>query len=396
MKIFYKFFFLFLFTLSLSFSNEPIGLYLTLESDPLTSMTVRWLANKNDFNDQLSYKKIDSNEWQIAETQKISMPDREPFILYYCHLLNLSPNCCYEFKINSSEKKYSFKTFPQELDKLSFIVGGDMYHDDIDTFSQMNKNASQLNPDFILLGGDLAYSAPKFGLFSENVKKWIDWLKVCKKTFILPNGKIIPLILAIGNHEVTGRYNKSPNEAKYFYTFFRSPNKSGYYNLQFSNYLSLYILDSGHTNSIHGIQTQWLKNTLELTKEESQKFAIYHVPAFPSIRNFNQEISKNIRKYWVPLFEKYGFKAAFEHHDHAYKRTYPLINYKIDPNGVLYLGDGAWGVEKPRISKYKNNPFLAKTASKQHFIFITLTKEYQKFEAIDNNKEIFDIFLRLN
>jgi hypothetical protein len=56
------------------------------------------------------------------------------------------------------------------------------------------------------------------------------------------------------------------------------------------------------------------------------------------------KINHLIREHWCPLFDEYGVQLAFEHHDHAYKRTYPIRKGTVDPRGVVYLGDGAWGV----------------------------------------------------
>lgn len=73
-------------------------------------------------------------------------------------------------------------------------------------------------------------------------------------------------------------------------------------------------------------------------------FPVYHVPAFPSVRSFSNQTSAAIRRNWVPLFERFGIKVAFEHHDHAYKRTVPIREEAIDPErGIVYFGDGAWG-----------------------------------------------------
>ena len=107
-------------------------------------------------------------------------------------------------------------------------------------------------------------------------------------------------------------------------------------------------MDSGHTHPINGAQTEWLAGVLEARQLVPHKFALYHVPAYPSSRPFNYGISKQIRKNWVPLFDKYKLTAAFENHDHDYKRTHPLLEGKTAPKGVIYLGDGAWGVETPR------------------------------------------------
>lgn len=93
----------------------------------------------------------------------------------------------------------------------------------------------------------------------------------------------------------------------------------------------------------------------------------------------------------MPLFESYGLNVAFEHHCHTYKRTYPIYQGKKDPKGVLYLGDGAWGVLETRIPKTpKQAWYLAKSASINHFILVTLQGTNRHFTAIDPNGRIID------
>ena len=91
-------------------------------------------------------------------------------------------------------------------------------------------------------------------------------------------------------------------------------------------------------------------------------------------------------------FEQFGVTAVFEHHDHAYKRTWPIKNNKIDfDSGVLYLGDGAWGVAIPRTPKLPDTTwYLAKTASSRHVIFVTLQGKERHFMAIDDEGNIID------
>jgi hypothetical protein len=104
-----------------------------------------------------------------------------------------------------------------------------------------------------------------------------------------------------------------------------------------------------------------------------------------------------VRHFWVPLFDKYGLTAAFENHDHAYKRTFPLRSGKIDPQGVLFFGDGAWGVEEPRERSAKDKRwYLANSASRSHFIMVTIKGSEKHFAAIDPNGVIFDEFLSGN
>ena len=46
----------------------------------------------------------------------------------------------------------------------------------------------------------------------------------------------------------------------------------------------------------------------------------------------------------MPLFEKYRVPVVLEHHDHTFKRSKLLLDGHANDNGVLYLGDGSWGM----------------------------------------------------
>jgi hypothetical protein len=163
--------------------------------------------------------------------------------------------------------------------------------------------------------------------------------------------------------------------------------------LDFNSYLTLFLLDSGHANPIGGQQTKWLSHALEERQHILHRFAIYHVPAYPSVRSFKTKQSIDIRNFWIPLFEKKGIQVAFEHHDHAYKRTHPLLKNCINAQGIVYLGDGGWGVETPRILRIK--PFyLAKFASIRHFISVTLTPSQQTFKCIDDEGRVIDEYTK--
>jgi hypothetical protein len=55
------------------------------------------------------------------------------------------------------------------------------------------------------------------------------------------------------------------------------------------------------------------------------------------------------------------------------------------------LGDGAWGVEKPRHPKMRRKrPIIAKFSASRHFIAVTLSPNLQRFMAIDDKGQIID------
>jgi hypothetical protein len=149
------------------------------------------------------------------------------------------------------------------------------------------------------------------------------------------------------------------------------------------------LLDSEHANSIVGSQTDWLKDELKKRQTQLYRFAIYHVPAYPSVRSYFNRYSSLIRRYWVPLFEEGHIQYAFEHHDHSYKRTYPLLRNRRHPRGIVYFGDGAWGIEKPR-QAFLKRPYLASSMPIQHILLVTLKPQQTSVEMISHNGKILD------
>ncbi|HUE13484.1 MAG TPA: metallophosphoesterase, partial [Planctomycetaceae bacterium] len=161
------------------------------------------------------------------------------------------------------------------------------------------------------------------------------------------------------------------HEAPFFYSVFDGLfADSGFATLDFGDYMSLVFLDTNHTTPIEGAQTDWLARTLKDREDRGTVFVFNHVAAYPSFRIFKDEPGESgtgteNRRHWSPLFERYNVDAVFEHHDHTYKRTHPLLDGRINPGGVLYLGDGSWGkLRRPATPEAR--PYLAVTDEAYH------------------------------
>jgi acid phosphatase type 7 len=374
---------------------DPRVVYLSWLQDPDTTMAVQWITEGDqDPHDDLFYQEVmDPNEhnrgWQIETGKHYPLPGEGRYLLHRVELIHLKPHAAYWFKIGINGKQYKFRTMPAVLDApIRFVVGGDMYQGDIRNVIDTNRMAAKYNPDFALAGGDLAYAVTNTNFKAEGVARWITWLEAWKQSMITNDGRMIPLLAAIGNHDVEGRFGQTPAQAPIFYLLFRGAGQAGYEVVDFGSYLSLFILDTGHTTSIPS-QALWLANELGRREAVTHKMAMYHVPAYPSRRDFHNSYSAAIRKYWVPLFEKFHLDVAFEHHDHDYKRTHPLLKGHVDAMGVIYMGDGAWGVAKPRKPR-KSLYYLARSAPVRHFIGVTLQNESRRMQAISSKGELID------
>ena len=150
------------------------------------------------------------------------------------------------------------------------------------------------------------------------------------------------------------------------------------------------MLDTDHVSNMTGDQLDWLENNLAEDQGLLNKFAVYHVPMYPSIRDYNEEPqSETGRSKWAPLFEKYQLDIAFEHHDHALKRTHLLAKNRVAPQGVLYLGDGCWGKDARELGN-GNRWYLAYAESIQHFWYGEISNGHIVMKAYDEKGFVHD------
>lgn len=384
--------FVFLFHTCTWAQEEPFSIYLTWTHSPQSSMSIQWISEKDKQDDLIEFQKEGEGIWYEGNGQHMFMPSQQPYLIHYVELTGLTPATNYHFRIGSEGQTYKFRTMPADTClPIRFVVGGDMYNGTLEMMEKTNRAAAAVDPFFVVIGGDIAYSNSGAASNPENPQKWLDWLKVWKNTMVSPEGYLIPIVPAIGNHEVRGGSNGTPNEAEFFYALFPMPGLEGYNVLDFDGYMSFIILDTGHTNPIKGAQTEWLKQVLAQRRQIPHKFAVYHVPAYPSYRNYNAPISRAIRQNWVPLFEQYGLNVAFENNDHAYKRTHPILRGRPQARGVLYLGDGAWSVANVRKPKTpKQAWYIAKSSQTQYFMLVTLEGMQRRFQAFTPNGVLFD------
>ncbi len=376
-------------------TTEPSAIWLTWAGDPCTTMVIAWLTdNDTHIADDLAYHASDApnTSWTVMNATTHPMPGNA-YIIHTARLSNLTPDTDYTFRLKEAGKFHRFRTMPMHLDRpVKMVDEGDL-ENDMHLLLPLCEQVGRADPDFIVLGGDIAYASGH----PENAKRWVDLLTLFTQKFVSPDGRLIPIVPVIGNHEVAnGGYDRTNDDAPFFYSLFAYPGDRGYGVLDFGDYLSLITLDSGHTHPVEGEQSAWLERTLASRQDIPNLAVSYHVPAWPSARPFNLSISEQIRSSWVPLFESFHVDACYEHHDHAYKRTYPIRNGKADPHGVLYFGDGGCSEPKGRIPKPPGSMltggrwYLAESGSVNHFHLLTIVGNTRLHQAIDMNGQLFD------
>lgn len=373
----------------------PYAVYLTWQKDPTTTMTIQWISEKGTMTSLIEYKEEGAVDWKSDQGSARDLPQKVPYKMHVVELQNLQPNTKYCFRFHSKGKIRRFCTMPKTLEKpITFVVGGDTSHGGVEVFKETNRLAAKTDPSFAILGGDLAYACEHEADRKEDSKEWLHWIRAYSDTMVTQKGYLIPLLVCIGNHDVSGSFGQKPENARFFYCLFVMPGLPGYNTLRFSNYLSLYLLDSNHTNPIKGAQSKWLACELAKDQQMQNRFAVYHVPAYPSRRSLTSEPTATIRKYWVPIFEEYNLHAAFENHDHNYKRTYPLREGKMHPKGVVYIGDGSWGAKPQPCAKNPHKAFIASFHSVRQFLKVELSEKQRTFTAIDSKGKVIDQYVQ--
>lgn len=381
---------------------EPPAVYLTWQRDPTTTMTVHW-HNYDPSHNTLRYRQSDSLDWGVVEGTSQPFPHTERLV-HTAEIFGLSPDRTYELQVDGYGETFKFRTLPATLEDrtLKFVESGDV--DVTAAADDMARAVSAKDPSFVVVGGDHAYENSQASLYW----KWLRYLEMFTTRVRGSDGRLIPVVAAVGNHEVLYNYATSHPDfddspswrdryASYYSRSFAFPGPvRPYAVLDFGDYMSLVIGDTEHTSpSITGTdeQTRWLEARLAERRRIPHLFPLYHVTAYPSFREFggtgeDASRSRRIREAWVPLFEAAGVHLVFEHHDHTFKRTRKILAAAENPDGITFLGDGAWGVATR--SPDASRDYIQAGQAKNHAFLVTISATNRAVEAFDTNGLVFD------
>jgi hypothetical protein len=273
-------------------------------------------------------------------------------------LEGLSASTTYRFTLTSENwpvYKYTYTT--PNLTNYKIVNGGDAGNSDFTT--QMIENVvGKENADLIMIGGDITYDQNSPSCF----RAWDYMMNILPINVANNDGsiRIIPLLLAVGNHDLgattysvdTVRVTEHEPVFMHYYPqntdlFFNVPkmkDRKTYFVQNFGEMLIL-TLDIGYGTRIEGEQTDFIQKQLS-NSDAKIKLTQYHGPIYTACEQHNPKDYVAMEyglKYWVPLFDKHNMTVVFENHTHIFKRSKLIKNGTVDPEGTLYLGEGAWG-----------------------------------------------------
>ena len=294
----------------------------------------------------------------------------------------LEPGRTYYYltEVDRLGRERKFQTVPIGKE-IRFVTGGDLSTNL--TMQMLLDVAAKQRPQFALLGGDLAYAN---GLL-KNARYWKSFFHHWQEKMVTPDGFDIPMVAAIGNHEVRGNHSTNPQDAPFYFAYLsQSSENRTYFKRYFGNQMVTYALDSGHIHPHDGAQAAWLERQFKADQKRVYKTAIYHVALFPTYRPFDYRWGVYGREHWLPLFDQYNLTVAFENNEHTLKRS-KLIR------DILFIGDGAWGRQnrKPR----KNIPYVEVAKQVNHIWSIQVDANRATYQALSPHGKILDEHVQL-
>lgn len=375
-----------------AFSDAPMHTYLTWQGDTSTTMTVNFQTTGKTKSSVVYFDSVSRDgkpkkyAHMVEGTSHQIANLKDGRYIHTVELTGLEPDSTYYFVAGDGKRGYTderhFKTAPAGDEPIRFVTGGDM------NILPMTRTllglAATHDPLFCLIGGDIAYANGDV----EQFAKWDTWLDNWETQLVAEGGRMVPMVLAIGNHE-TNDLTGPPELVAPFYTgYFAQKAEPTRFVKTFGKNLLIMALDSGHVVT-HEAQVPWMNEKFAANQGRKWKMAIYHVPLYPSHREYEGGGSVEGRQFWAPVFDKHGVTVAFENHDHTFKRTHLLYGNKVAEKGTLYLGDGCFGVGARTVDATPRW-YTAVASGTPHFWVVDVTPEAVSYRAINAGGEPFD------
>ena len=187
-----------------------------------------------------------------------------------------------------------------------------------------------------------------------------------------------PLIASIPAFPTSGNHDYATDGAAPFRAAFDLPDNGApagierWYSFDWGD-IHFVALD---TERVNREQVEWLDR--DLAGSKLPWTVVYlHRPPFSSGDHGSDQ---DVRRSFVPVFERYGVDVVFAGHDHHYERTVPQ-------NGVTYIVTGGGGRGTRGVG---TSSFTAYSQSVLHFVYAELVDGRLRIFALDGTGTEFD------
>ncbi len=93
----------------------------------------------------------------------------------------------------------------------------------LSTLRKMNAQIASQDPDFVVVGGDIAYTTNRRAVYKGEgweLNRWNIFLKEWKSLMVTGGGRMIPMMVVLGNHDIKPLSLSPKSEHFLFYELF--------------------------------------------------------------------------------------------------------------------------------------------------------------------------------
>eukprot|EP01129_Flabellula_baltica_P011039 TRINITY_DN4752_c0_g1_i1.p1 TRINITY_DN4752_c0_g1~~TRINITY_DN4752_c0_g1_i1.p1 ORF type:complete len:486 (+),score=75.70 TRINITY_DN4752_c0_g1_i1:244-1701(+) len=261
--------------------------------------------------------------------------------IYCVEMTDLEFSSKYEYRVGDLtndiwSESYVYKVRPNGPFQMTAVTFAD-YDTVLDIVKEktvIQRLAANLPEfDMVLEFGDVCYAdgnPDTWDLFFNHVQ---------------PIAAVKPWMVAVGNHE-----NEEVFGFEHYDKRFSMPGGNNFWYSFDYGYGHWIMVSTEHSLAPGSEQMEWLINDLSRANRARNMYPWIIITGHRALygsntRWFHKEKAQKLKKRLIPIIDKYDVDLAIFGHCHAYERTHPLKNGKIDPNGTIYLLAGVAGAD---------------------------------------------------
>ena len=355
---------------------------LTWTDNSATSQAVTWrslIGFKNSFAEiapaDASSDFTKNTKQILAETSSLQIGSGS---VYYhsVNFFDLRPNTLYAYRVGNGDiwsEWFQFRTASRQAEPFAFLYFGDAQQNIFSLWSRTIRAAILESPQarFMIHAGDMVEH-------KNNDREWNEWFRAGGWIFAT-----IPSLPVIGNHEYRIWKDTSRTLSRFWRPQFTLPQHSisglaeTFYYLDYQG-VRIVVLNS---NRKIKQQAEWFENVL---KHNPNHWTIvtFHHPVYSSTLNRN---NKKLRKYWKPLFDKFGVDLVLQGHDHVYARG----RGPGEVDGPVYVTS----VSGPKMYKLDRKEWMDRAGENiQLFQVIAISKTILSYKSVTVTGKVYDAF----
>lgn len=324
---------------------EPSRIVMTGGENPSTKLGLTF--NLPEFYEGVKVLVIDSDGYKLEafETRYSKLmvnEDQDTIHVYKAEITGLQAGVNYTYMIKKGEDyslEVPFRTVRKGTTEMAFFGDIQGYKlSQYTAYAESFRKAKERIPemDFAYLAGDIVDDG-------ETYDQWLFFDEASKEQL-----RSIPLLSAIGNHDVKG-------SAAIYQNTFNYPNNGpeGLEERCYYSDLPYARIAAIDTESYQRFDDQmaWLKSIMS-EEVEGFKIVLMHRSVYP------MSYDEAYVREWAPVFEELGIDLILSGHDHIYSRTTVKDNQKVELGmGPTYIVGGSGSGSKFYDNKHEAHRF---------------------------------------